>query len=91
MLQNKVHRRVLVIKHGALGDIVQALDAFVIGNDSGPMFLAAQTGVPSLMIMGLIPIQPCRLQSGQRQAGFKARLFLKSVLLPRLVRLSRLV
>jgi ADP-heptose:LPS heptosyltransferase len=26
--------------------------AFVIGNDSGPMFLAAQTSVPSLMIMG---------------------------------------
>jgi len=26
--------------------------AFVIGNDSGPMFLAARTGVPSLMIMG---------------------------------------
>jgi ADP-heptose:LPS heptosyltransferase len=28
MPQNKVHRRILVIKHGALGDIVQALDAF---------------------------------------------------------------
>jgi ADP-heptose:LPS heptosyltransferase len=28
MLQNKVHRRILVIKYGALGDIVQALDAF---------------------------------------------------------------
>ena len=26
--------------------------AFVIGNDTGPMFLAARTGVPSLMIMG---------------------------------------
>ena len=26
--------------------------AFVIGNDTGPMFLAARTGVPSLMIIG---------------------------------------
>ena len=26
--------------------------AFVIGNDTGPMFLAARTGVPSLMVMG---------------------------------------
>ena len=26
--------------------------AFVIGNDTGPMFLAAQTGVPSLIIIG---------------------------------------
>ena len=24
----------------------------MVGNDTGPMFLAAQTGVPSLMIMG---------------------------------------
>ena len=28
MLENKENRRVLVIKHGALGDIVQGLDAF---------------------------------------------------------------
>ena len=28
MLQNRDNQRILVIKHGALGDIVQAFDAF---------------------------------------------------------------
>jgi ADP-heptose:LPS heptosyltransferase len=35
----------------ALAQLMQGAD-FVIGNDTGPMFLAAQTGVPSLMIIG---------------------------------------
>ena len=37
MLQNKVHRRILVIKHGALGDIVQALDAFASLRAGNPL------------------------------------------------------
>ena len=37
MLQNKIHRRILVIKHGALGDAVQALDAFASLRAGNPL------------------------------------------------------
>ena len=37
MLQNRGNRRILVIKHGALGDIVQALDAFASLRAGNPL------------------------------------------------------
>ena len=54
MLENREHRRILVIKHGALGDIVQALDAFAslrAGNPQAHIALMTSSGFLSLAKM----------------------------------------
>ncbi len=56
MLQNKVHRRILVIKHGALGDIVQALDAFASLRAGNPLaHIALMTSPVFLSLAKMMP------------------------------------
>ena len=56
MLQNKVHCRILVIKHGALGDIVQALDAFASLRAGNPLaHIALMTSPVFLSLAKMMP------------------------------------
>ncbi len=56
MPQNKVHRRVLVIKHGALGDIMQALDAFASLRAGNPhAHIALMTSPVFLSLAKMMP------------------------------------
>ena len=52
MLKNKVQRRILVIKHGALGDIVQAFDAFASLRAGNPLEHIALMTTPGFFVAG---------------------------------------